>query len=222
MTDPEYLEFRKSFYEFVVRDIEKAVLGNVEAGTIIMTVMAIECISGYYEGKNSNAETFGNFIQAFMPSYSAYAEDIYICIRNGLAHDYIIKENNGKSFYFTRNGGEKHLMPVDGKPGWIYINRFQFAVDFLNAQQNYFSQLTSNKDLYRKALKRLRKRSFLHVFPEATDTPTIYLDPSKEPPRMPTGIYQQNHPHFTNPIALPPQIDPIDIGPDESKTSNSQ
>jgi hypothetical protein len=219
MIDPEYFEFHKSFQDFVVKDVEKALKGDVEVGTIILTVIGIECLSGYYEGKNSNGETFKSFVQAFMPSYAAYAEKIYACIRNGLAHDYIIKECGGTSFLFTRDEGENHLVPVAGKPGWTYINRKRFASDFLEAQAKYFDQVVADAELYKRAIKRIRKRSFLRVFPEKDLTPVPGLVESPtEPSSMATGTLQHKETEFIDAASLPTRIHPVTIKPEADKT----
>ncbi len=172
----EWEDFRSSFEKFVVKDLEKALNANIEVGIIILTAIGIECLSGYFAGKASDPETFKRFIDKFMPTYSIHAETIYKCIRNGLAHDYIIKENEGRSFLFTRNRGEKHLDPVEGKPGWYYLNRESFALDFLKAQTDFFEQVNRDENLSMRALKRLRERSFLDVF--SFRVTTIFADPN--------------------------------------------
>jgi hypothetical protein len=172
----EWEKFRSSFEKFVVKDLEKALNADIEVGIIILTAVGIECLSGYFAGKASNGETFKGFIDKFMPTYSIHAETIYKCIRNGLAHDYIIKENEGRSFLFTRNRGEKHLDPVEGKPGWYYLNRESFALDFLKAQTDFFEQVNLDENLSRRVLKRLRERSFLDVF--SFRVTTIFADPN--------------------------------------------
>ena len=170
----EWQKFRDSFEKFVVQDLQKSLNAGVEVGTIILTVVGIECLSGYFEGEPANDKTFKSFINEFMPNYSNHAEAIYKCIRNGLAHDYIIKECDGKSFLFTRSRGERHLIPVANKPGWYYLNREDFASDFLQAQEKFFEEVSQNQKLYNKVLKRLNDRSFLDVF--SFQSSTIFID----------------------------------------------
>jgi len=177
--ESEWEQVRNSFEKFVVQDLKKALDADVEVGTIILTTVGIECLSGYFAGKESDGKTFIEFIAEFMPAYSIHAEAIYRCIRNGLAHDYIIKENEGRSFLFTRNRGEKHLDPVEGKPGWYYLNRESFALDFLKAQTDFFEQVNRDENLSRRVLKRLRERSFLDVF--SYRVTTIFADLNAKP-----------------------------------------
>jgi len=171
-------KFKESFEKFIVRDLEKALQAGVEVGAIILTAIGIESLSGYFTGKKSDGETFKAFIDAFMPSYSPHAETLYKCIRNGLAHDYIIKEYEGKSFLFTRNSGEKHLTPVVSRVGWFYLNREQFALDFLKAQKDFFQKIETDENLQEKAMSRLNKKGFLDVF--SFHTETIFIDPNDE------------------------------------------
>ena len=63
-------EFRKYFVAFVVEDVKKSILANIEVGTIILTTVGIECLCGYYAGQEADRKHFVNFMQVFMPSYS--------------------------------------------------------------------------------------------------------------------------------------------------------
>ena len=141
----ELQEFQNAFTNFVVKDVEKSLNGGLEVGTIILVVIGIECLSSYYVGKKSDRRTFVNFVNDFLPRYAPHADNIYSCIRDGLAHDYIIKKVRGMSFRFTRNKGEAHLIAVEGNPGWFYINREIFSNDFLLAQSAYFKKLLKCK-----------------------------------------------------------------------------
>jgi hypothetical protein len=172
--ETDWQKFKDSFEKFVVQDLQKSLKAGVEVGVVILTAVAIECLSGYFEGKPADSKTFKSFINEFMPNYSNHAETNYLCIRNGLAHDYIIKEYDGKSFLFTRSIGERHLIPVDNKPGWYYLNREIFALDFLKAQEQFFAEVNQNQKLYNKVLKRLNDRSFLDVF--SFQGNTIFID----------------------------------------------
>lgn len=176
--ETHWQKFRDSFEKFVVRDLEKSLRADIEVGIIILTTIGIESLSGYFEGEPADGKTFKAFINKFMPNYSDHAEAIYQCIRNGLVHDYIIKEWEGKSFLFTRRQGERHLMPVDNKPGWYYLNREYFALDFLKAQKNFFDEVNQNQKLYGKVLNRLNDRSYLDVF--SFQSSTVFTDSNED------------------------------------------
>lgn len=192
--EQDWQRFRDSFEKFVIQDLKKALRADVEVGTIVLTAVGIECLSGYFVGKKSDDKTFKSFIDKFMPMYSSHAVTLYKCIRNGLAHDYIIKEDSeGKSFLFTRNRGEKHLIPVESKHGWFYLNREQFALDFLKAQNDFFNQVESDKTLFEKAMGRLNKAGFLEVF--SFHPTTIFVDPNSDSHEHNgvTGTFPQRH-----------------------------
>lgn len=160
----DWHRFKESFEKFIVQDLKKSLNANVEVGVIVLTSIGIECLSGYFTGKESDDKTFSIFIERFMPQYSPHAVTLYKCVRNGLAHKYIIKEYEGKSFLFTRNKGDKHLIPVENKQGWFYLNREQFALDFIKAQKDFFQCVEVDEELQERAMKRLGDKSFLDVF----------------------------------------------------------
>ena len=135
---------------------------------MILTTVGIECLSGYYAGQEANRDHFTNFIAHFMPEYAPFASDIYACVRNGLAHDYVIKRNSesGRTFVFQRDHGESHLTPSPDDPSVIYLNREDYARDFLRAQELYFKEVDTNQVVSDLAIKRLTsQRGFLTVRP---------------------------------------------------------
>jgi hypothetical protein len=159
-------EFRQYFDAFVVSDINKSLQAGVEVGVIVLTTVGIECLSGYYAGEESKRRHFVKFMQDFMPAYGGYADDIYGCIRNGLAHDYVIKVNlvEKKGFVFKRDAGEPHLVATPQNPNIIYLNREQFAKDFLDAQHKFFEMVESDQSAWDKAIRRLKsQKGFLTV-----------------------------------------------------------
>jgi len=164
-----WAEFRKYFQAFVADDIEKALNAGLEVEVIILTVIGIDCLSGYYAGKETNRHFFVNFMKDFMPLYGSYADDIYSCVRSGLAHDYVIKQNSKskRSFVFSRDRGEPHLVPTNANPDVIFLNRETFARDFLKAQRKYFDKVENDQSTWNKALLRLKgQKGFLTVRPE--------------------------------------------------------
>jgi hypothetical protein len=161
-----WAEFRKKFEDFVVGDVNKALQAGIEVGLIILTTVGIECLSGYYAGKEAKREHFVKFMRDFMPAYSNYADDIYGCIRNGLAHDYVIKVNRAgkKGFIFKRDIGEPHLVAVPQNPNIVYLNREQYARDFLEAKNKFFEMVESDQSTWDNAIQRLKsQKGFLTV-----------------------------------------------------------
>jgi len=161
-------EFRRYFTAFVVEDIKKSLQADIQVGTIILTTVGIECLGGYYTGKEADRVPFVKFMQMFMPSYAKYADGIYTCIRNGLAHDYVINEDKSTNLTFVFKGkcGEPHLSPVSANSSVIYFNRVNYANDFLEAQNQYFEKVENDPSLWGNAMKRLKnKKGFLTVRP---------------------------------------------------------
>ena len=171
-----WTEFKKYFEAFVIGDIEKSLNGGVEVGTVILTTIGIECLSGYYAGREADGPTFVDFMSEFMPIYANDADDIYKCIRNGLLHDYVIKENpaNNKYFILTRDTGEPHLSRASVTPNVSYLNRDTYARDFIAARYLYFSKVESVQTYWDKAMQRLNlQKGFLTVrhFPGSSPSP---------------------------------------------------
>jgi hypothetical protein len=163
-----WTEFCRYFIAFVVEDVNKSLKINIEVGTIILTTVGIECLSGYYAGKEAEQKHFVKFMQVFMPSYAKFADDIYACVRNGLAHDYVIKENPVTKLTFVLQGkhGEPHLSPTPVNSKVIYLNREDYASDFLEAQRQYFEKVENDQSLWDRAMKRLKsQKGFLTVRP---------------------------------------------------------
>lgn len=161
-------EFHHYFNAFVVGDVTKSLQVKIEVGTIILTTVGLECLSGYYAGEEASRQHFTRFMTDFMPRYAAFADDIYACVRNGLAHDYVIKKNpaTGRSFVFQRDHGEPHLSPAPGNPQLIHLNREDYANDFLKAQAEYFERVNADQVLWDRAICRLQgQRGFLTVRP---------------------------------------------------------
>lgn len=164
-----WAEFREKFEVFVVGDVNKALQAGVEVGVIILTTVGIECLSGYYAGKKAERKHFVKFMQDFMPAYDSYADDIYGCIRNGLAHDYVINVNlvGKKGFIFKRDAGEPHLVTTPQNPNVVYLNREQYAKDFLEARHKFFELVVSDLSAWDNAIQRLKsQKGFLTVRPE--------------------------------------------------------
>jgi len=200
----QWAEFREYFEKFVVDDIEKSLKAEIEVGTIILTVIGIDCLSGYYAGKPTEKALFVQFINDFMPKYAAYALDIYECIRNGLAHDYIVKRNptTRRTFGFTRDDGEDHLVARATDPNKIILNRVAFAKDFLEAQGNYFARVENEQLLWDRAMQRLSSRGFLTVLreEESVSSPTSATPPSSgssiSTQHLSTGVKSPSNPSF--------------------------
>lgn len=169
LIDKEKLEqWRISIDAFVINDVRKALsAGNLEVGLIIITLVGVDCLGGYFAGKPAERKHFEKFIKNYFPSsYKNFAGEIYE-LRNHLLHDYVIPRH----FMLSGDNAENHLKTGKEKGGngipLIGFDRVSFAQDFLGAWDRYFSAVSNDANLYEKMLKRQGKRGFLIVRPFA-------------------------------------------------------
>lgn len=167
----EYLEtishWKESIEKFIMNDIKKCLdLDIMETGLIILTLSGTECISGYYCGRKADDNTFIEFLNSkfFPEEYNKYSENIYKHLRNGLVHDHTNKNN---LFALFRNANDSpHLKTLSTTIGQrIFFNREIFAIDLLNAWEQYSNEIVDNPQLSLNFFKRInyRDRGYLGV-----------------------------------------------------------
>jgi hypothetical protein len=72
-------DWKQSIEDFVISDIRGCLDRNIlEVGLIILTLVGIDCLGGYFTGKPSEQETFREFISSkyFPPEYKNVAGDL--------------------------------------------------------------------------------------------------------------------------------------------------
>ena len=169
MTEDELFDkWKKWFYTFAIADIEHALDGDsLQIGLIILSLIATEALSGYYCGRPADRGTFVSFVERyFPPEYVPYASDIYASLRNGLAHDYIVKgtERAKNPFYLNGKVGEPHLQRVNADEAYpIAFNRVQVAKDLLVAWRRYSREAESEPELFARVQRRIAARGFMIV-----------------------------------------------------------
>ncbi len=162
-------EWKESVEKFFIDDIKKTLDSDeLEVGLIILTFVSIDCLGGYFDGRESNKETFKSFMRSdYFPSpYHNLADDIY-GLRNGLMHDYTIKYSKFR-LYRDEDEGVPHLQSCHRDKKYpISFNRKIFAKDFLDAWNQYSQDVFNQPKLSRKALDRMNKkgRGYLIVEP---------------------------------------------------------
>jgi hypothetical protein len=160
-------DWKQGIERFVVQDVRASLDRDfLEVGLIILTLVGIDCIGGYFAGMPAQRTTFRQFITSryFPEDYYNIAEELYE-LRNGLVHDYTIKFDR---FHFFRNvsDGYPHLREVVTQKGsQITLNREIFARDFVSAWENYSSDVFVTEELATKAMARIGEqgRGFLVV-----------------------------------------------------------
>ena len=162
MTDATVIKaWKENFEKFIIRDIERAIeKDNLEVGLIILTFVAVECLSGYYAGRVASGRTFIKLIKECFPSeYKPFAGRLY-GLRSDLAHNYAPRGN----FLLKREINEPHLTPYTiGNDTYIWFNRQAFARDFLNVWKNYVDHVSEDDDLYSKLVQRIKAQGYLVV-----------------------------------------------------------
>ena len=162
------LNWIKWIDNFVIEDIRKALESDMlEISLIILCLVGVESLSGYFSGTIADRNTFVAFIKRyFPPAYANYADKIYGSLRNGLLHDYVPKRNkDGKHvFVMCRSVDEPHLQPcVQGQEIPIWFNRETFARDFLAAWEQYKNDLEKDQYLAANLHARIKTRGYLIV-----------------------------------------------------------
>ena len=160
-------EWKQSVENFVVSDIRGCLDRDIlEVGLIILTLVGIDCLGGYFTGKQSEQETFREFISSkyFPLEYQNVAGELYV-LRNGLVHDYTTKHN--RFVFFRRSGeGDPQLQSFDTDQGQaVALNREVLARDFLRAWELFSDDVHTDQALAAKVIKRIKQagRGFLIV-----------------------------------------------------------
>lgn len=165
--DAEFIRNWKRWIEvFVINDIKRALERDaLEVGLIILTLLGADCISAYYTGtRKSGLATFEKFVKAYFPPvYTPYAGAIYRSLRHGLAHSYVperikIGSKEQNLFVMTRDQGEPHLSPCQAGSDYpVFLNRAQFALDFIGAWEKYSEDVDGNPQLQKNIAARAQK-----------------------------------------------------------------
>ncbi len=169
-------QWEKWFNVFVIEDIRKCLdlethnQPSLQIGLIILSLIGTEALSGYFAGQPADRTTFVPFVKQYFPrAYSPYAEQIYASLRNGLAHDYVIKDiqigtQAVSPFLLNGKENEPHLREVSPPaPFPVTFNRIAIAKDFLAAWKRYLSDLYSDPILLQKLVNRVNQKGFMMV-----------------------------------------------------------
>lgn len=163
--------WKESMEQFVIHDIKASLQKDVlEVGLIILTLIGIDSLSGYYVGEKASTQTFKKFIQTsyFPKSYHHLADDIYV-LRNRLVHDYTSTRDKIVLFRTEEQAhdqGLRHLHPLRLTEKYpICFVRETFAKDFLEAWSRFSNDVTTDDKLANNVVSRVKKvgREFLVV-----------------------------------------------------------
>lgn len=167
--------FKKSYYSFVVDDLKRAETANLQVGLIILTLIGIDTLGGYFCGAESDDGTFRKFIKRFMPAtYKPHAKTLYGFVRSGLLHNYVVGDRFNKSRGYLLTGAESDPHLQSRADDLIYLNRQTLTKDFFLAVDRYFLEVEHDAGLMAAALKRIRLKGFLEVSMES-DSSIVYF-----------------------------------------------
>lgn len=162
-TNIDIEEWRKSVDHFIIDDIRICLDKNIiEVGLVILCLVAIDSLSGYYCGKTSAKDTFIAFLNSryFGDEYHSVADDIW-CFRNGLFHDYSLDRDNF-ILYRDKPDPNSHLKTVDDR---LVINREILAHDVIQAWYRLSEDAQTDTKLQNNIIKRIKceDRGFLII-----------------------------------------------------------
>lgn len=186
MTAELLLDWQESIEQFIIGDIRTCLdHDTLEVGLIILSLVAIDSLSGYYCGSQSNRATFKSFLisECFPSQYGALADDLY-ALRNGLVHDYTSKKSKF-AFFRRKSDGHPHLQEFHHENGTsISLNREILAQDVLLAWKHFSKSVQSNQILQKKIHERIRQagRGFLIVKTITAYPSPQLLSESSSPP----------------------------------------
>lgn len=166
-------EVKKSFFKDFYRQVKEiARPGLKKKGHkligIILTSMFIDYLAGFYNGvtvknlyKNSG-KRYKDFIRKYLPNYNY--DEMWRDIRSRLVHNYSV----GKNYAFTHMSLDgKHFAHVKHSNGKVYtiFNLEDFIKDVETAGKKYLKDLSVDKNLQIKAMKRRRSLGIMTYIP---------------------------------------------------------
>lgn len=168
-------QFRPHFETMVVKPADELVNSPcIKSGAMpafLWITCAIDWLAGFLYGEvrdNAVRESYKTFITTYFTNnknYEFQADNLYI-FRNGLIHNYTIKQNKGEKkrvFALTHNGiGGKHFDNLSN--GQILLNLNDFFIDFVAAKDQYFNDVENKPRIFFNFAKCYEREGFLQIF----------------------------------------------------------
>lgn len=161
MTNDEYLTlWEKSMNDFLIHDIRIALDQNsLRAGVLILSLVAVDCLGGYYTGNLSKTNTFKEFLESryFPPKYKEHKNLIWDDLRNALFHDYSFTDIKIDLFGTSQEANDlKHLQKTASGKVCFFCD--VFAQDVLIAWDKFSKDVRENEgDVQKKVIQRIKK-----------------------------------------------------------------
>ena len=136
-------------------DVQRASNGGSKMGAFILGSCFIDCLAGFWVGRQSKGADYRRFVQEYLPSYNA--QELYSDLRCKLVHNY----SEGGSYLFVDNKHALHFKRAGDER--LIINLEDFILELEQAMNHFFSDLDSNIGLQMNAIARFKSIGLLGV-----------------------------------------------------------
>jgi len=157
-----FQDFRPHFNYLVLDPIKKFPLqmDDMLIGFVFMSC-CIDYLSGFWWGESREIgmgrQAYVGFIKEYFRPRGRYdAKGIYDSLRNGLVHQFTIKN---KIYELTFNEPERHLTVSHNS--YIVLNAGSFRNDLIDAANLYFNESEKKPQLLDKAFQRYERDGFV-------------------------------------------------------------
>ncbi len=155
-------DFRPHFNYLVLDTIKRHTIkiDDMLIGFVFMSC-CIDYLSGFWWGESMeigmSRQAYVGFINTYFRPRGLYnAKGIYDSLRNGLVHQFTIKN---KMYELTFDEPERHLTVSHNR--FIVLNAVSFCNDLIDAANRYFDEVEKNPRLLDKAFQRYERDGFI-------------------------------------------------------------
>lgn len=135
-------QLKNTIYNILLNEIDISYRNEAKVTPFILIILVIDCLGSYYKGEKASKDTFTSFMNDFNILKNCDPERVYKLLRNGLAHNLTIHQNE---FILCFNKKNNHLKKTNEKS--IIINFENLYNDFKDAIKLYFDKLSNDKNL---------------------------------------------------------------------------
>ena len=157
-----FQDFRPHFNIWVIDPIKKLPFTRefMLIGFVFMSC-CIDYLSGFWWGESRDIgmvrQAYVGFIKEYFRPRGLYdAKGIYDSLRNGLVHQFTIKN---KMYELTFDEPQRHLTVSNN--GLIVLNACSFRNDLIDAANRYFNEVERKQQLLDKAFQRYDREGFI-------------------------------------------------------------
>jgi hypothetical protein len=156
-------DFQPHFNYLVLDPIKRFTfkMDDTLIGFVFMSC-SIDYLSGFWWGESREIgmvrQAYVGFINEYFRPRGVYnAKGIYDSLRNGLVHQFTIKN---KMYELTFDEPQRHLT-VNNNNNYIVLNAGSFRNDLIDAANLYFNEIKKSPQLLDKAFQRYERDGFI-------------------------------------------------------------